>query len=131
MDAAGLGAITLFTEDLTASRTFYSEVFSLRPIFEDDVSTAYRLGSFVVNVLHVSAASELIDPARVAGPDAGSRMQLTVHVPDVDATTAELVGRGGGVLNGPMDRPWGVRTVTFADPAGHIWEFAQRLDDEG
>jgi uncharacterized glyoxalase superfamily protein PhnB len=31
------------------------------------------------------------------------------------------------VITGPADRPWGMRTVTFADPAGHIWEIAQGL----
>ena len=33
--------------------------------------------------------------------------------------------RGVELLNGPMDRPWGIRTAAFADPAGHIWEIAQ------
>jgi lactoylglutathione lyase len=32
-------------------------------------------------------------------------------------------------LNGPMDRAWGVRTASFTDPGGHIWEFAQQLSD--
>ncbi|HPM51986.1 MAG TPA: hypothetical protein PK282_07100, partial [Rhodoglobus sp.] len=27
-------------------------------------------------------------------------------------------------LNGPVDRPWGIRTAAFADPAGHVWEIA-------
>jgi uncharacterized glyoxalase superfamily protein PhnB len=31
------------------------------------------------------------------------------------------------LLNGPLDRPWGVRTATFTDPDGHIWEIAQEL----
>ena len=25
---------------------------------------------------------------------------------------------------GPMDRPWGIRTASFRDPGGHIWEIA-------
>jgi lactoylglutathione lyase len=29
------------------------------------------------------------------------------------------------LLNGPMDRPWGVRTASFRDPGGHIWEIAK------
>ena len=37
---------------------------------------------------------------------------------------AELARRGVELINGPMDRPWGVRTACFADPAGHIWEIA-------
>jgi len=24
-----------------------------------------------------------------------------------------------------MDRPWGIRTASFKDPAGHIWEIAK------
>jgi len=31
------------------------------------------------------------------------------------------------LLNGPMDREWGVRTASFTDPDGHIWELAQAL----
>jgi uncharacterized glyoxalase superfamily protein PhnB len=23
-----------------------------------------------------------------------------------------------------MDRPWGIRTASFRDPGGHIWEIA-------
>jgi lactoylglutathione lyase len=30
-------------------------------------------------------------------------------------------------LAGPADRDWGMRTATFADPGGHIWEIAQEL----
>jgi uncharacterized glyoxalase superfamily protein PhnB len=46
-------------------------------------------------------------------------------VDDVDAMCAELAERGVKLLNGPMDRPWGVRTASFMDPAGHIWEIAR------
>jgi uncharacterized glyoxalase superfamily protein PhnB len=72
----------------------------------------------------VQAADELVTPARVGGPDAGARAQLTLSVDDVDARCAELTARGVTLLNGPQDRPWGVRTAAFADPAGHVWELA-------
>jgi uncharacterized glyoxalase superfamily protein PhnB len=45
-------------------------------------------------------------------------------VDDVDATAAELKRRGVELLNGPTDRPWGIRTASFPDPGGHIWEIA-------
>jgi uncharacterized glyoxalase superfamily protein PhnB len=51
-------------------------------------------------------------------------MQLTLEVDDVDAVCAQLAERGVTLLNGPLDRPWGVRTATFRDPAGHVWEIA-------
>jgi uncharacterized glyoxalase superfamily protein PhnB len=38
---------------------------------------------------------------------------------------AQLTARGVTLLNGPMDRPWGVRTASFSDPGGHIWEIAK------
>ena len=54
--------------------------------------------------------------------DSGVRVQFTIGVEDVDATCRLLEERGVELLNGPMDRPWGVRTATFRDPAGHVWE---------
>ncbi len=92
--------------------------------FEDDESTAFDFGNTIVNLLKVSAAGELIEPAAVASPDAGARLQFTIDVDDVDAMCARLAERGVELLNGPVDRPWGVRTATFMDPGGHIWEIA-------
>jgi lactoylglutathione lyase len=42
---------------------------------------------------------------------------------------SELTGRGAALLTGPADRAWGMRTATFADPGGHIWEIAQEIPD--
>ena len=52
-------------------------------------------------------------------------MVFTIDVEDVGAMCVELMERGVKLLNGPMDRPWGVRTASFADPGGHIWEIAR------
>ncbi|WP_408649967.1 VOC family protein, partial [Jatrophihabitans sp.] len=52
------------------------------------------------------------------------RTVFTIEVEDVDAMCEQLTGRGVRLLNGPMDRPWGIRTASFSDPAGHIWEIA-------
>jgi catechol 2,3-dioxygenase-like lactoylglutathione lyase family enzyme len=120
----GIGAITLFVEDLAAAKQFYREIFGLPVTFEDDDSAVFAFGSTLVNLLRTSAAGELIEPATVAPPGAGARFQLTVNVADVDATCAELARRGVELLNGPLDRPWGVRTASFVDPGGHIWEIA-------
>ena len=74
----GLGAITLFTEDLPATRAFYADVFGLELVFEDDDSAAYRFGgATVLNLLRVEAAGELITPAPVAGPGQGARYGAT------------------------------------------------------
>ncbi|MGN6794276.1 MAG: VOC family protein [Streptosporangiaceae bacterium] len=125
--SANIGAITLFTEDLARTKAFYQDAFGLPLVFEDGNSAVFRFENTMVNLLAATAAPELIEPAAVAGPDAGSRLVLTLGVEDVDAVCAELAERGVQLLNGPMNRPWGIRTASFADPGGHIWEIAQDM----
>lgn len=118
-----IGAITLFAEDLPATKAFYQEVFGLPVFFEDADSAVFRFGETLINLLAVTAAPELIEPA-VVGDPLGSRMVLTLDVVDVDAMCTTLTERGVTLVNGPMDRPWGPRTASFRDPAGHLWEIA-------
>lgn len=121
----GISAITLFVEDIAAAKRFYQEVFGLPVHYEDDASAVFDFGNTLINLLRVTEAPELIGPAPVAPPEAGARLQLTIQVADVDAVCADLARRGVELLNGPMDRPWGIRTATFRDPGGHIWEIAR------
>ncbi len=121
----GIGAITLFVEDLPETKRFYLEVFGLPVVFEDDASAVFRFGDTLVNLLTATEAPELIEPAPVAPRDAGSRLVFTIPVDDVDAMCAQLRERGVELLNGPIDRPWGVRTACFGDPGGHLWEIAK------
>ncbi len=121
----GIVAITLFVEDLAAAKRFYSDVFALPVFFEDDNSAVFKFGDTLLNLLNTSEAPELVAPAPVASADAGVRFQFTLQVDDVDAKVDELKRRGVELLNGPMDRPWGIRTASFRDPAGHIWEIAR------
>ena len=122
----GISVITLFVEDLEATKQFYWKVFSLPVIFEDDNSAVLKFSNILINLLKITAAGELIEPAKLASHEAGSRFVFTIDVEDVDARCAELIARGVKLLNGPLDRPWGVRTVSFIDPGGYIWELAQQ-----
>ncbi|WP_138732144.1 VOC family protein [Modestobacter excelsi] len=120
----GLAVVTLFTEDLPATRAFYAEVLGLPLEFEDAHSAVLSTGSALLNLLRVEVADELVTPATVGGPGRGARALFTTRVADVDATAAELTRRGVVLLNGPLNRPWGPRTAAFADPAGNVWEIA-------
>ena len=122
-----VGAITLFVEDPKRSKSWYQDVFELPVIYEDQNSAVVEFENTIVNLLAVRAAHDLIAPGAVAGQDAGSRLQLTIWVDDADAVCAVLATRGVELLNGPMNRDWGVRTASFTDPDGHIWEIAQQL----
>jgi len=125
--AKQIGAITLFVEDVAAAKEFYMQVFDLTVYYEDPNSVVFKFGDTLINLLVSSEAPNLIAPTQVASADAGSRFQFTVGVENVDTACEELVRRGVTVNNGPMDRPWGIRTASFVDPDGHIWEIAHDL----
>jgi len=122
-----VSAVSLFVEDVQQAKRFYQDVFGVPVVFEDAVSAAVKFSNLVVNLLQASEAAVLVAPNPVAGPEAGSRVQLSIWVDDVDAVCAELEQRGVRLLSGPVDREWGMRAATFTDPAGHSWEIAQAL----
>ena len=121
----GIGAITLFVENLDASKRFYEKTFGLPVVFEDKNSVVFKMGGTLIYLLKIESADQLVAPAQVARRDAGSRHVFSIEVDDVDAMCTELAARGVTLLNGPVDRPWGIRTASFQDPAGHIWEIGK------
>jgi catechol 2,3-dioxygenase-like lactoylglutathione lyase family enzyme len=123
--AKDIFAVTLLVENLEEAKQFYGKVFDLPLFFEDKVSAVFKIGGTLINLLNISEADGLLSPAKVADSDSGARFMFTIHVDDVDAMCAQLTSRGVELLNGPMDRPWGVRTASFMDPGGHIWEIAK------
>jgi predicted enzyme related to lactoylglutathione lyase len=112
----GIGAITLFVEDLETANRFYQEVFSLPIAFEDEHSPVFTSGPMLINLLRQTEAPELIAPAPVDPQEAVPRIQFTIDVDDVDAMCAELTRRGVELLNGPMDRPRGPAPPASAIP---------------
>ena len=123
----GITAITLFVEDLGAARAFYQSVFGLPIAFEDPVSAVFNFKDTMINLLAISEAPGLVNPAPVGSPAGGARAVFTLDVENVDAKCDQLAALGVKLINGPMDRPWGIRTASFADPAGNIWEIAHSL----
>jgi catechol 2,3-dioxygenase-like lactoylglutathione lyase family enzyme len=122
-----VGAITMFIDDTQRSKAFYEQVFGAKAVYEDKDAVAFEFENMVVNMLGVPAADELIAPAPVGDADAPRRFQLTIWVQDTDAVCEQLAAHGVELLNGPMDRAWGMRTAAFTDPDGHIWEVAAKI----
>jgi lactoylglutathione lyase len=112
--------------DLERSKAFYAQAFSAPLIFEDEVSAVFRFGPTVINLLHRSAADALLSPSPVGAVGDAPRIVFTVGVTDTDRYCAVLVDHGISLLNGPITRPWGPRTASFADPDGHVWEVASQ-----
>ena len=119
--------LTLFVDDISDAKAFYSKIFEPAVVYQDEVSCVLKFEGAMVNLLQASNASPLVQPVSVPPAAAGARILLTIKVDDVDAVCAELQDRGVALLNGPIDRPWGRRTAAFADPSGHVWEAAQIL----
>ena len=126
---AQLGAINLIVADLQRSAAFYQDVFGVPAQHQDEDTTMFRFNDTYVflhrDAAHQDAVSD--DVLRLAQSGVG---QFVTFVEDADAVRAELDQLGVSVIDGPADRPWGMRTMTFADPGGYTWEVAQRLKGE-
>jgi catechol 2,3-dioxygenase-like lactoylglutathione lyase family enzyme len=119
-----IGAITLHVPDLDRAKEFYQDAFGLegRPAGDDTVIFRFKdTWVFLHQSTQTEPAIEIRDTAL------GGAGQFAIIVDDVDAVCAELTEHGVELLSGPADRDWGMRTVTFADPAGHVWEIAQEI----
>ncbi len=77
-------AITLFVEDLAATKQFYLDVFALPVVYEDDNSAVFKFGETLINLLKVTEAEALIEPARWAAatpePACNSPSRLTMSM---------------------------------------------------
>ena len=125
-----LGAVdvvTLFIPGLDESIDFYRRVFGVELVYTDESSAVFQFSNLLINLLVDSNAASLISPAPVAASGAGNRFQFTIDVDNVDRVCDTLTALGVELLNGPMDRPWGIRSASFKDPGGHIWEISHEL----
>ena len=124
---SAVDVVSLFIPDLDESIDFYRRVFGVELVFTDEASAVFQFSNLLINLLVDSHASNLITPAEVAQPEMGNRFQFTIAVDDVDRVCETLRALKVELLNGPMDRPWGIRSASFKDPGGHIWEISHEL----
>ena len=124
--AKQIGAMNLHVGDLDRARKFYQEVFGLPVMHEDEDSVMFRFTDMYV-FLHKAAVADEPPAGVVLAQALDGAGQFAIIVDDVDAVSADIQAAGVSVLSGPSDRGWGMRTVTFADPSGHVWEIAQEL----
>jgi catechol 2,3-dioxygenase-like lactoylglutathione lyase family enzyme len=120
-----ISAMTLIVGDLERSKGFYREAFGLLPLDEGEDLAVFGFKNMYVALrqdpAHQPPGREVLD---LAYKGLG---QFSIWVDDVDAVRAELDERGVTLISGPADRDWGMRTITFADPDGYIWQIAQDL----
>jgi lactoylglutathione lyase len=94
--------------------TFYRDVIGLKVRIEGDGYVEFEMDNTKFSLFERSKLPELI------GREAGKAPcgEIGFIVDDVDAEAERLKGLGVEILTGPMDRPWGERTVHISDPDG-------------
>ena len=122
-----LFAITLYCKDLDQSIEFYRELMELEVVYQDAGSCVFGLGGTVFYLIPTKSAPELVAPMPISDTALASGNLFTIQVPEVDLLAEKLTNKGLNILNGPMDRSWGIRTLTIADPSGYTWEFSAPL----
>ena len=120
-----IGAMTLHVSDVARAKEFYQRAFGLEGQQLEPDTVMVKFSDLYV-FLHQDPDHQ--PPGGVVAEQGkGGVGQFAIIVQDVDAVRAELDANGVTVLSGPEDREWGMRTVTFADPDGYVWEIAQPL----
>ena len=120
-----INSMTLVVADLERAKTFYREVFGLLPLDEEEDFAVFGFKDMYV-ALRKDPAHQPPGREVVALAEKGMG-QFAIWVEDLDAVRAELDEAGVTLISGPADRYWGMRTITFADPDGYIWQIAQDL----
>ncbi len=117
--------VIMFVADLERSIAFYRDLLGLRPRFAEHGYAEFDTGGTRFALYERSRVPGLV--RRRWEPPAAPGSEVVFEVEDA-AAEAERVRRAGvEVLAGPVDRPWGHRTVHLLDPDGHLLELAERI----
>ena len=114
-----LELVAVPVSDVDRAKAFYTDKVGFNADHDHTVSEEIR---FVQLTPPGSACSIAIGKGIVEG-EPGSVRGLQMVVADIEATRAELVGRGAEVSD-IQDLDWG-RFVFFADPDGNRWALQQ------
>ena len=120
-----VGYVILFVGDLERSTAFYRDVIGLPFKLEGDgyvefATQGTRFGLYDRNRLRELTGQGAEAPERPGG-------EVVFLVEDVDAEAERLRAAGVTVLKGPVDRPWGHRTVHVEDQDGFVVELAVEI----
>ena len=120
-----VGYVILFVGDLERSVAFYRDVIGLPFKLQGDGYVEFATEGAKFGLYDRNRLPELTGQ----GPEAarGPGGEVVFLVGDVDAEAARLRGAGVTILTGPVDRPWGHRTVHVEDPDGFVVELAEEI----
>ena len=116
--------VILYVEDVDRSIAFYRDLVGLPFKFSE---SGYAEFATEGTKFALYARSNLPDLLGREGSSGGMAAEVAFLTTGVDAEAERIREAGVTILAGPVDRPWGQRTLHFLDPDGHVVEFAQEL----
>lgn len=119
-----LDYVILYVRDIASSVAFYRDVIGLPFKFQEGGYAEFATDGTKFALYERSGLQELIGSP---GPPGGAAGEVAFVVADVDAEAERLRDAGARVLSGPLDRPWGHRTLHVEDPDGFVVELAQEI----
>lgn len=122
-----LGSVILYVRDLEASIAFYRDLLGVPFKFAEHGYAEFATEGTRLGLYDRGRLPELIGDAARHLVEAGPGGEILFLVEDVDAEADRLRAAGVEILTGPVDRPWGHRTVHLLDPDGHVVEVAQEI----
>jgi lactoylglutathione lyase len=117
-----LDYVILYVDDLDRSLAFYRDLLGVVGTRRSDTYAELVLSNCRLGFYDRGAAPELL-----GRETRGSGAELLFLVGSVDDEVDRLVRAGVRILTGPVDRPWGHRTVHLEDPDGHVVELAEEI----
>jgi lactoylglutathione lyase len=119
---ASLDYVILYVDDLERSLSFYRLLLGVVGARRSETYAELVLENCRLGFYLREAAPDLLGRS-----SEGSGAELLFLVEDVDAEADRLRSAGVRILSGPLDRPWGHRTVHIEDPDGHVVELAREI----
>ena len=120
---ARIDYVIQYVESLRRSTAFYRDVIGLKVRIEGNGYVEFEMDNTKFSLFERSKLQELIGHEGGKAPCG----EIGFAIDDVDGEAERLKELGVRILRGPMDRPWGERTLHIKDPDGNIIEFAQKL----
>jgi lactoylglutathione lyase len=120
-----VGYVILFVGDLDRSVGFYRDVIGLELRLRGDGYVEFATGSARFGLYDRNRLGELTGQDASAPTRPGGEVVFLVE--DVVGEAQRLRATGATILSGPVDRPWGHRTLHVEDPDGFVVELAQEI----
>jgi lactoylglutathione lyase len=120
-----VGYVILFVADLERSVAFYRDVIGLPFKLQGDGYVEFATQGARFGLYDRNRLGELTGQATGRPVEPGGEVVFLVE--DVDAEAERLRAAGATILKGPLDRPWGHRTLHVGDPDGFVVELAAEI----